>query len=169
MALLLIVLVFTYAYSKLSSELEYVRTLADYLAYDAIGGGEKPASTLKLDKIRDEVEAVRASTKHAWANRGVQGWEMRVQRLEPALAFWVDLLRQIGLLFTVVGLGLSITAASGDVTDLLQPMGLAVWTTVAGLSLSILLTARFGTKMAAWTDVGEKNIMAWQSMRLRDE
>ena len=66
---------------------------------------------------------------------------MRAQRLEPTLAFWVDLLRQLGLLGTVLGIGLSLMYTGSDLTKLLGPLALKVWTTVAGLACSILLSA----------------------------
>ena len=52
-----------------------------------------------------------------------------------------------------------------DVSLMLGPLGLAVWTTVAGLATSIILSAQFGMKMAAWADACEKNIEAWESRR----
>ncbi|MBU1410003.1 hypothetical protein KKC22_00670, partial [Myxococcota bacterium] len=85
-----------------------------------------------------------------------------------ALAFWVDLLRQLGLLFTVLGLGLSLAVEPGNVQGLLAPLGLAVWTTVLGLAFSLVLTGRFGMKVAVWTDTCEKNIEAWDSRRRAD-
>jgi hypothetical protein len=90
---------------------------------------------------------------------------MRVQRLESGLAFWVDLLRQLGLLGTVVGLGLSMLVIGEDVTALLGPLGLAVWTTVFGLAFSIWLSALFGMKLPSWVDACEKNIEAWDGRR----
>ena len=90
---------------------------------------------------------------------------MRAQRLEPALAFWVDLLRQLGLLGTVIALAMSMAIERSDVSKMLGPLGLAVWTTVAGLAFSIWLSAQFGMKMAAWADACEKNIEAWDARR----
>lgn len=174
-ALTLIVGVFATALVLLSRELQYVRLLADYLGYaDMDSGGEgaagkkksaKPPASLLTERIRDEVNGVLAAAEPAWANKQVRGWQMRAQRLEAALAFWVDLLRQLGLLFTVVGLGLSLAIDPGNVADLLQPLGLAVWTTVAGLALSLVLTARYGMRVAVWADTCEKNIEAWDSRR----
>jgi hypothetical protein len=174
-ALALIVGVFATALVLLSRELQYVRLLADYLGYaDDDSAGEptagykksaKPPASLLTERIRDEVNGVLAAAEPAWANKQVRGWQMRAQRLEAALAFWVDLLRQLGLLFTVVGLGLSLAIDPGNVADLLQPLGLAVWTTVAGLALSLVLTARYGMRVAVWADTCEKNIEAWDSRR----
>lgn len=193
-ALALIVGVFATALVLLSRELQYVRLLADYLGYadvdgkadvggkvgvDGKAGGrekgkaggrekgsQKPPVSLVTERIRDEVDGVLAAAEPAWANKQVRGWQMRAQRLEAALAFWVDLLRQLGLLFTVVGLGLSLAVDPGNVVDLLQPLGLAVWTTVAGLALSLVLTTRYGMRVAVWADTCEKNIEAWDSRRL---
>src|SRR5690606_30026212 len=114
---------------------------------------------------RDQVTGVARATDAAWAHKQVRGWQMDAQRLEPALAFWVDLLRQLGLLFTVLGLGLSLTIDTSSVQDLLAPLGLAVWTTVAGLFFSLVLTALFAMKCAVWADTCEKNIEAWDRRR----
>jgi biopolymer transport protein ExbB/TolQ len=91
---------------------------------------------------------------------------MRANRLESALAFWTDLLRQLGLLGTVVGIGLSLAYNSSAIEQLLGPLALAVWTTVAGLSCSIVLSASFAMKLNAWADACEKNLEAWDARRL---
>ena len=90
---------------------------------------------------------------------------MRAHRLEPALAFWIDFLRQLGLLFTVLGLGLSLAVGDGSANELLEPLALAVWTTVAGLIYSLWLSARFGLAVTVWADTCEKNIEAWSARR----
>ena len=89
----------------------------------------------------------------------------RAQRLEPALAFWVDLLRQLGLLGTVLGIGLSLAYTGSDLTKLLGPLALKVWTTVAGLACSIVLSSAFAMKLTAWVDAAEKNLEAWDARR----
>jgi hypothetical protein len=168
-ALGLITLVFFVALARMASELRYIRDLTDYLGYDLVaqtdGAARKPVPTLRMDDIRDQVKQVAEAADPVWALKQVRGWEMRAQRLEPALAFWVDLLRQLGLLGTVVGLGLSMLVERSDVTRLLGPLGLAVWTTVFGLTFSIWLGAQYSGKMAAWADACEKNIEAWQAQR----
>ena len=173
-ALGIITLVFFVALARLGRELRYVRELTDYLGFDLVahsgdGGSalspKPPAPSLRVDEIRDQVNQVAESSDAAWALKQVRGWQMRAQRLEPGLAFWVDLLRQLGLLGTVVGLGLSMLIERSDVTRLLGPLGLAVWTTVFGLAYSIWLGARYSGKMAAWADACEKNIEAWAARR----
>ena len=171
-ALVLITGVFLVALVSLARELSYVRTLTDQLGIDLAHArdanddpGKRDAVTLRAQEVRDELGAVANASDRAWAMRQVRGWQMRAQRLEPALGFWVDFLRQLGLLFTVVGLGLSLAVERGDVTGLLQPLSLAVWTTVAGLSYSVWLSAQFGMKIPVWTDTCEKNIEAWDQAR----
>lgn len=168
-ALILITGVFGFALYSLDRELRHVKELTDHLSYDIMStndaGVERPAPTLEGDQIRDEIKSVTSFKDPGWANKQIRGWEMRSQRLEPALAFWVDFLRQLGLLFTVLGLGLSLAVERGNVEQLLAPLGLAVWTTVAGLAYSVWLTAQFGMKIPVWADTCEKNIEAWRTKR----
>ncbi len=172
-ALVLITGTFGLALYLLSQHLSHVKALADYLSYDLATGGDgrdsvsKPKASLVTEALRHEVSGVESAADPAWARKQVRGWQMEAQRLEPALAFWVDLLRQLGLLFTVIGLGLSLALTTNDVSQLLRPLGLAVWTTVAGLFWSLVLTARFGIKVAVWADTCEKNIEAWDTRRCK--
>ena len=167
----LITLVFLAGMVQLGRELRYVRELTDYLGYDLIASQAEgwrtkmPSATLRLDEIRDQVNAVVESNDPVWASKQVRGWQMRANRLESALAFWVDLLRQLGLLGTVVGLALAMVVDRTDVTRMLAPLGMAVWTTVFGLAFSIWLSILYGMKVASWSDACEKNIEAWESRR----
>src|SRR5215212_3484224 len=150
-------------------ELTWVRALTDHLGFELVAeepGSAKPPSSLEVQQIRDESHAILEAKDPAWAQKQVRSWQMRAQRLEPALAFWTDLLRQLGLLGTVVGIGLSLAYTGSDVTKLLAPLALKVWTTVAGLACSILLSASFGIKLTAWVDAAEKNLEAWDARRL---
>jgi hypothetical protein len=63
------------------------------------------------------------------------------------------------------GLGISMLMERTDVSKLLGPLGLAVWTTVFGLTFSIWLSGQFGMKMASWADACERNIEAWEAAR----
>jgi hypothetical protein len=151
-------------------ELAWVKALTDHLGVQlASGDGEPPAekrgASLIDESIRDESKAILAARDSAWASKQVRGWQMRAQRLEPALGFWTDFLRQLGLLGTVLGLGLAMAIEKPDAASLLEPLSLAVWTTVAGLTFSILLNIQFAMKMAAWADACEKNIEAWDARR----
>src|SRR3954453_3882382 len=168
-----IVVVFLAGWLHVHRELAWVRALTDYLgdglvADLATGLGEdqpKPSSSLEGRVIRDESHAILAATDPAWAQKQVRSWQMRAQRLEPALAFWVDLLRQLGLLGTVLGIGLSLAYTGSDLTKLLGPLALKVWTTVAGLACSILLSAFFSMRVTAWVGAAEKNLEAWEARR----
>jgi len=166
-ALMLVVisLVFVGALAHLGSELRWVRALTDHLGLDLVAPDAAGRGTLEREEIRDEAHAVLTASDPAWAQKQVRSWQMRAFRLEPALAFWIDLLRQLGLLGTVLGIGLSLALGDGDASQLLGPLGLAVWTTVAGLAYSIWLSAIFSMRLAAWVDACEKNIEAWDARR----
>jgi hypothetical protein len=163
-----IALVFIVSLIHLHGELRWVRALTDHLGWELVAdepGTVKPSGSLQVEAIRDEARAVVTASDPLWAMKQVRGWQMRTQRLEPALAFWADLLRQLGLLGTVLGLGLSLAITGSDVSKLLGPLALAVWTTVLGLAFSIWLSAIFGMKVPAWVDACEKNIEAWDGKR----
>lgn len=159
-----IVVVFLAAWLHVHRELGWVRALTDQLGVELIDTARKPAS-LEQQQIRDEAHAILAAKDAAWAQKQVRSWQMRVERLEPTLAFWVDLLRQLGLLGTVLGLGLSLMYTGPDLTKLLGPLALKVWTTAAGLACSILLSASFSMRLTAWVDAAEKNLEAWDAHR----
>lgn len=161
-----IVLVFLAGWLHVHRELAWVRALTDHLGSELVAdeADAKPAS-LEGQAIRDESHAILAASDPAWAQKQVRSWQMRAQRLEPALSFWVDLLRQLGLLGTVLGIGLSLAYTGSDLTKLLGPLALKVWTTVAGLACSILLSASFSMRLTAWVDACEKNLEAWDARR----
>ena len=164
-----IVLVFLAGWLHVHRELAWVKALTDHLGLELVSDpaeeAKKPPGSLEQQQIRDEAHAILAATDPAWAQKQVRSWQMRAQRLEPALAFWVDLLRQLGLLGTVLGIGLSLAYTGADLTKLLGPLALKVWTTVAGLACSIMLSASFAMKLTAWVDACEKNLEAWDARR----
>lgn len=165
-SLVVIGLVFLIAVIQLGRELRWVKTLADQLGYalatgDFASGGDRPPPNIMCAAVHDEMRAARTGDATT-AHKIIRGWEMRVHRLEPALGFWIDLLRQLGLLGTVLGLGLAFAVDSRS-TDILEPLSLAVWTTVAGLALSIWLSAQYGTRIPMWADACEKNIAVWRA------
>src|SRR5439155_820222 len=141
----------------------------DELGFDLVTDDPKPPGSLEQQQIRDEAHAILSAKDPSWALKQVRTWQMRVERLEPALAFWVDLLRQLGLLGTVLGIGLSLAYTGSDLTKLLGPLALKVWTTVAGLATSIALSASFAMKLTAWVDAAEKNLEAWDAKRRAGE
>src|SRR5438045_1206417 len=155
-----IALVFGVALFHLGRELRWIRALTDHLGFELVaedpGALPKPAGGLDLEEIRDEAHAIITAKDPAWAQKQVRSWQMRAQRLEQALGFWTDFLRQLGLLGTVFGLGMSLFYTGKDVSKLLGPLAFKVWTTVAGLAFSIVLQGLFGMKLPAWTDACEK-------------
>lgn len=163
-----IAIVFVVALVHLGRELRWIRALTDHLGFEIVAdeaNASKPSMGLELEEIRDEAHAIIAAKDPAWAQKQVRSWQMRAHRLEQALTFWTDLLRQMGLLGTVLGLGLSLAYTGKDATKLLGPLAFKVWTTVAGLALGIALTAIFGMRLPAWVDACEKNIEAWDARR----
>ncbi|MBA3397983.1 MAG: MotA/TolQ/ExbB proton channel family protein [Deltaproteobacteria bacterium] len=163
-----IVFVFVAGWLHVRRELSWVRALTDHLGDELVAevAGSKTSASLQAHEIRDESHAVLQASDAAWAHKQVRSWQMRAHRLEPALAFWTDLLRQLGLLGTVVGIGLSLAYAGTDVEQLLAPLALAVWTTIAGLACSIALSASFAMRLTAWVDACEKNLEAWDARRM---
>lgn len=158
-----IVLVFSAGWLHVHAELSWVKTLTDHLGDELVGA--RPPKSLEQQALRDEAHAILTAKDPAWAQKQVRSWQMRVERLEPALAFWVDLLRQLGLLGTVLGIGLSLMYTGTDLTKLLGPLALKVWTTVAGLATSIVLSASFAMRLTSWVDAAEKNLEAWDARR----
>ncbi len=164
--LVVITIVFAGAALHLRAELRWVRALTDHLGLDLVDQQAAARQTgLEIEAIRDEAHAVLGSSDAAWAQKQVRAWHLRALRVEPALAFWVDLLRQLGLLGTVLGLALSLAVNEQGAAALLGPLSLAVWTTVAGLAYSIVLSASFGTRLNAWVDACDRNIEAWDARR----
>ncbi|HET9622601.1 MAG TPA: MotA/TolQ/ExbB proton channel family protein [Kofleriaceae bacterium] len=164
-----IVVVFLAGWWHVHRELAWVRALTDYLGEALVAAPGEPDAraprSLEIQQIRDEAHAIAEARDPAWALKQVRTWQMRALRLEPALGFWTDLLRQLGLLGTVLGLGLSLAYTGSDLTKLLGPLALKVWTTVAGLACSILLSASFSMRLTAWVDAAEKNLEAWDARR----
>jgi hypothetical protein len=163
-----IVLVFLAGWLHVHRELAWIKALTDQLGFELVTTEPDPKkpTSLSQHQIRDEAHAILTATDAAWAQKQVRTWQMRAQRLEPTLAFWVDLLRQLGLLGTVLGIGLSLAYTGSDLTKLLGPLALKVWTTVTGLACSILLSASFAMTVTSWTDAAEKNLEAWDARRL---
>jgi hypothetical protein len=158
-----IVLVFFAGWLHVHRELAWVKALTDYLGAELVAG-TKPAN-LEHQALRDEAHAILTAKDPAWAQKQVRTWQMRAFRLEPALAFWCDLLRQLGLLGTVLAIGLSLAYTGDDMSKLLGPLALGVWTTVVGLGCSIMLSASFAMKLTAWVDAADKNLEAWDARR----
>src|SRR4029079_18152511 len=94
---LLITIVFVAAMAHLARELRWVRMLTDHLGAELVAPqGKHGKGDLQLEAIRDEAIAIATARDPAWAQKQVRSWQMRAQRLEHALSFWTDFLRQPG-------------------------------------------------------------------------
>jgi biopolymer transport protein ExbB/TolQ len=164
-ACVLITAVFVIAWLQLRQRLQFVEIRnrqLHALLFDA-GGSRPPADYWIAKEVHKQIAAIeneRSSGRRAAMLRDV---EVEAARLEGSVAFWVDLLRQLGLLGTVLGLGLSLLAQDTSVRGLLAPLGLAVWTTVVGLVWSIAISWRFGREVVVHADETERNVEAWRA------
>lgn len=94
----------------------------------------------------------------------------RAARLDGSVVFWVDLLQKLGLLGTVLGLGFALALDRGRAADLLEPLSMAVWTTVLGLLGSIAISWKFGRDVDVEVDAHEAHLEEWQhALRAGDD
>jgi hypothetical protein len=139
--------IFGVAWSQIGFKLRLVRERNKELSLrlsemtEEARGSERDQYRLAIE-VREEMDAAVESGSSIRLRALVSRYEAEAARLDGAVAFWVDLLRQLGLLGTVMGIGFALLADPGEL-DLLRPLALAVWTTVTGLTLSIVLAARF--------------------------
>lgn len=117
-------------------------------------------------EVDQQIRAVEQESTPSRRQAMLRDFEVEAARLEGSVAFYVDLLRQLGLLGTVLGLGFALLM-QGAKLDLLQPLSLAVWTTVVGLVWSILISWRFGREVEVHADECERNIEAWRGQLKR--
>ena len=158
--------VFGVAWQQLAHQLRHVRErnkelsvrLSDLSAEPR--PAEKAANRL-AQEVRDEMDGAVESGSSIRVRSLVSRYEAEASRLEGSVAFWVDLLRQLGLLGTVVGIAFALLLDSGQV-DLLRPLALAVWTTVTGLALSIVLAARYSDVIVD-ADNCRRYVELWQA------
>ncbi len=147
MACVVIAAVFGLAWQQLADQLRRVRERNKELSVRLSELAAEPREAEKAanrlaQEVRDELDAAVESASSIRLRGLVSRYEAEASRLEGSVAFWVDLLRQLGLLGTVVGIAFALLLDSNQV-DLLRPLALAVWTTVTGLALSIALAARY--------------------------
>ena len=158
----LIVVVFAVAWRHLERERSFLAALNNYVMMKYRLGVQPALSTVEsevvdtITRIEDTTDAVRRQT-------AIDGLRKRAVRLEGSVAFWVDLLQKLGLLGTVLGLGIALALQDSAVDDLLEPLSLAVWSTVAGLVASIVISWRFGRDVDVEVDAHEEHLHEWQS------
>lgn len=164
-ACVLITAVFVIAWLQLRQRLQFVEIRnrqLHALLFDS--AASRPVDNYWISKeVAKQIAAVENEQSPGRRAAMIRDIEVEAARLEGSVAFWVDLLRQLGLLGTVLGLGLSLLSKDADVSDLLAPLGLAVWTTVVGLIWSIAISWRFGREVAVHADETERNVEAWRA------
>ncbi|MEQ1737180.1 MAG: MotA/TolQ/ExbB proton channel family protein [Rhodoglobus sp.] len=102
-----------------------------------------PKTTSPSEALRVEIEGLMKHQSDLARGQTMHRYQSEANRLESSVAFYVDLLRQLGLLGTVLGLGLALTLQDAAIDNLLAPLSLAVWTTVIGLIWSLVISATF--------------------------
>jgi hypothetical protein len=165
----LIVIAFLVAWRYLERERAFLAQLNNYIMMKyRLGVAPKLEFVAKdvvdtITHIEDTGDAVRRQT-------ALDGLHRRALRLEGSVAFWVDLLQKLGLLGTVLGLGIALSVQKSGVDDLLAPLSLAVWTTVIGLIASIAISWRFGRDVDVEVDVHEEHLQEWRArLAARDQ
>jgi hypothetical protein len=164
-ACILITAVFLIAWAQLRQHLRFViernKQLHDIL-FDVRVPQEPREDYWIAKEVHKEIAAVSNEPSLGRRHAMIRDFEIQAARLEGSVAFWVDLLRQLGLLGTVLGLGLALTLRGASVERLLEPLSLAVWTTVVGLVWSIAISWRFGREVEVHADECERNLEAWR-------
>lgn len=112
--------------------------------------------------VVEDITRVEQADEPARRQTHLEALWKRAVRLEGSVDFWVDLLQKLGLLGTVVGLGLALLQKQTSADDLLEPLSLAVWTTVIGLLGSIAISWKFGRDIDVEVDTHEEHLKEWQ-------
>lgn len=113
--------------------------------------------------VVEDITRVEQADEPARRQTHMEALWKRAVRLEGSVDFWVDLLQKLGLLGTVVGLGLALLQKQTSADDLLEPLSLAVWTTVIGLLGSIAISWKFGRDIDVEVDTHEEHLKEWQN------
>lgn len=157
-----IILVFAGAWRHLRRERNRLAALNSYIMMK-YRLGVKVALDAVPATIADDIARVEDAGDPVRRKTGFEKLWKRAVRLESSVDFWVDLLQKLGLLGTVLGLGFALAIDTGSVADLLGPLSTAVWTTVAGLLCSIIISWRFGRDMDVEVDAHEEHLEEWQA------
>jgi hypothetical protein len=158
----LIVVVFAAAWRYLKRERNHLAALNSYIMMKYRLGVQVEIKSVArevvedITRIEDAADPVRRQT-------GIEGLWKRAVRLEGSVDFWVDFLQKLGLLGTVLGLGFALALQQTAADDLLEPLSMAVWSTVLGLVCSIAISWRFGRDVDVEVDVHEEHLKEWQA------
>lgn len=165
-----IALMFAVGWRHLRKERNHLAALNNYIVLKYRLGHRIALESIARDVVED-ITRVEQAGDPGRRHTHLDGLWKRAVRLEGSVDFWGDLLQKLGLLGTVLGLGLALLQRQTEASDLLEPLSLAVWTTVIGLVGSIAISWKFGRDIDVEVDTHEENLKEWQNALLaaRDE
>ena len=161
----LIVLAFALAWRHLERERGFLAALNNYILMKYRLGLQIKLESVPREAL-DAITLIEDTSDPVRRETALDGLRKRAVRLEGSVAFWVDLLQKLGLLGTVLGLGLALAGQDSGTEDLLQPLSLAVWSTVVGLVASIAISWRFGRDVDVEVDAHEEHLHEWHQRLL---
>lgn len=157
-----IALMFAVGWRHLRKERNHLAALNSYILLKYRLGHRVALESVARDVV-DDITRVEDADEPARRQTHMEALWKRAVRLEGSVDFWVDLLQKLGLLGTVVGLGIALLQKQTSASDLLAPLSLAVWTTVIGLLGSIAISWRFGRDIDVEVDTHEEHLKEWQT------
>jgi hypothetical protein len=160
-----IALMFAVGWRHLRKERNHLAALNSYILLKYRLKHRIALETIARDVVEDITRVEQAEDPGRRLTH-LDGLWKRAVRLEGSVEFWVDLLQKLGLLGTVVGLGLALVDQRTDANNLLEPLSLAVWTTVIGLLGSIAISWKFGRDVDVEVDTHEENLKEWHNALL---
>lgn len=165
-----IALMFAVGWRHLRRERKHLAALDNYIVLKYRLGHRVALESIDR-RVVEDITRVEQAGDPGKRHTHLEALWKRAVRLESSVDFWVDLLQKLGLLGTVLGLGLALLQRQTEASDLLEPLSLAVWTTVIGLVGSIAISWKFGRDIDVEVDTHEENLKEWQSALLaaRDE
>lgn len=157
----LIAVVFAIGWRYLQHERNHLAALNGYILMKYRLGHPVELKSIAREVVAD-IERVEKARDPVRRQTDLDGLWKRAVRLEGSVDFWVDLLQKLGLLGTVLGLGFALALKQAETADLLEPLSMAVWTTVLGLLGSIAISWKFGRDVDVEVDAHEEHLREWQ-------
>jgi hypothetical protein len=157
-----IALMFAVGWRHLRKERNHLAALNSYILLKYRLGHRIALESVARDVVED-ITRVEQPDEPARRQTHLEALWKRAVRLEGSVDFWGDLLQKLGLLGTVVGLGVALLQKQTSANDLLAPLSLAVWTTVIGLLGSIAISWKFGRDIDVEVDTHEEHLKEWQN------
>ncbi len=156
-----IVLAFVLGWRYLRNERNRLAILNRYIFVKYRLGHSVDLATI-ASAVADDIARVEKAEDLARRQTQLDAMWKRAVRLEGSVVFWVDLLQKLGLLGTVLGLGFTLALDQARAENLLELLGMAVWTTVLGLMGSIVISWQFGRDVDVEVDAHEQNLREWR-------